>query len=117
MQLFYAAVGSVLAGSIFGDHCSPISDTTVLSSVASGCRVEEHVWTQMPYAIVAALASMGAGIYYCMHENQPAWMGLAIGAGAILLIVLLIGRRPKPPPTPPYVPPERIDARLGEDEG
>ncbi|MEE9294747.1 MAG: Na+/H+ antiporter NhaC family protein [Phycisphaerae bacterium] len=115
LELFYTSVGSVLAGSIFGDHCSPISDTTVLSSVASNCRVEEHVWTQMPYAIVAAIVAMGAGIVYCMHENQPAWMGLAIGAGAILLIVLLIGRRPKAPPTPQHIPVERVEARLNAD--
>jgi Na+/H+ antiporter NhaC len=111
LQVFYASVGSVLAGSIFGDHCSPISDTTVLSSVASSCRVEEHVWTQMPYAIVTAVVSMAAGNYYCMHYGKPAWMGLLIGAGALLVIVLLVGRTPKRPdqrrfvPTAPYPPP------------
>ena len=111
--LFYAAVGSVLAGAIFGDHCSPISDTTVLSAVASGCRVEEHVWTQMPYAILVAIVAMGAGNVFCMYQNQPAWMGLAVGAGAILFFMIVIGRRPKAPRIPlPPKPAETIERQL-----
>ena len=56
----------MLAGSIFGDHCSPISDTTILSSIASGCRHEEHVWTQLPYAVVTAIVAMGLGDVHLM---------------------------------------------------
>lgn len=112
-QLFYAAVGAVLAGSIFGDHCSPISDTTVLSAVASSCRVEEHVWTQMPYAVVTALVAMAAGNVFCMYQHKPAWTGLLVGAAALLLIVLVIGRKPQAPPPPPQpIPSGRIDQRL-----
>ncbi len=96
LQLFYASVGSVLAGAIFGDHCSPISDTTVLSSIACNCRVEEHVWTQMPYALITAVVAMAAGNYLCMHYNQPHWVGLTAGAAALLLIVLVVGRKPDP---------------------
>lgn len=48
-----AVVGAVLSGGIFGDHTSPISDTTVISSMAAGCDVADHVNTQMPYALVA----------------------------------------------------------------
>ncbi len=92
---FYAAVGSVLAGSVFGDHCSPISDTTVLSAIASRCRVEEHVWTQLPYAVVTAIVAIGAGNLYCMQENKPAWQGLLIGATVLWFVLVLIGRRPK----------------------
>ncbi|MCH7527293.1 MAG: Na+/H+ antiporter NhaC family protein [Planctomycetes bacterium] len=94
LKLFYASVGAVLAGAIFGDHCSPISDTTVLSSVASECRVEQHVWTQLPYALLAAVVAMGAGDYFCAHHQQPAWMGLLLGGGILLVFMLLIGRRP-----------------------
>ena len=57
LDLFYASVGSVLAGAIFGDHCSPISDTTVLSSIASGCTLESHVWTQLPYALTVGICA------------------------------------------------------------
>ena len=93
LQIFYASVGAVLAGAIFGDHCSPISDTTVLSSVASGCSVEEHVWTQMPYALIVAVVAMLAGNLLCAVYDQPPWVGLLAGASALLLIVLLVGRR------------------------
>jgi len=46
-------VGAVISGGIFGDHCSPISDTTIISSMASDCEVIEHVRTQMPYALIS----------------------------------------------------------------
>lgn len=54
-------LSAILGGAVFGDHCSPISDTTVLSSVASGCDVLDHVETQLPYALVAGI---GAFILY-----------------------------------------------------
>lgn len=46
-------IGAVISGGIFGDHCSPISDTTIISSMASGCDVVEHVNTQLPYALIS----------------------------------------------------------------
>lgn len=51
----YAAVGTVMGGGCFGDHCSPISDTTILSSLAAGSDHIDHVKTQMPYALTAAV--------------------------------------------------------------
>ncbi len=51
------AMGAVISGGVFGDHCSPISDTTIISSMASGCSVQEHVKTQLPYALISALIS------------------------------------------------------------
>ncbi|MGD9655403.1 MAG: Na+/H+ antiporter NhaC family protein, partial [Sulfuricurvum sp.] len=45
-------------GGVFGDHCSPISDTTIISSMASGCEVGEHVRTQLPYALISALIAL-----------------------------------------------------------
>ncbi len=100
LPLFYGAVGSVLAGAIFGDHCSPISDTTVLSSIAAGCRHEEHVWTQIPYALVTAVVAMGVGDVVCNVYHQPWYYGLGAGAVLLLLWVLIVGRKPKP-----YIPP------------
>jgi len=94
-NLFYASVGSVLAGSVFGDHCSPISDTTVLSSIASGCPHEEHVWTQIPYAVVAAIAAMGLGDVLCSGYKHPWYLGLGAGAAFLLLFIFVIGRKPK----------------------
>ena len=47
------AMGAVISGGVFGDHCSPISDTTIISSLASDCEVVEHVKTQLPYALIS----------------------------------------------------------------
>ena len=96
--IFFGAVGSVLAGAVFGDHCSPISDTTVLSSTASGCRHEEHVWTQMPYALAAALVSMGIADVMCSQYKQPWYYALGAGAAALLLVVFVLGRKTTAPP-------------------
>lgn len=57
-MLVYAAVGAVVSGGLFGDHCSPVSDTTVLSSLGSACDHIDHVRTQLPYALLAAGVSM-----------------------------------------------------------
>ncbi len=56
--LLIPAFGAVLAGAVFGDHCSPISDTTILSSTGAGCNVITHVTTQLPYAIFGATAAL-----------------------------------------------------------
>jgi len=94
LPLFYASVGAVLSGAVFGDHCSPISDTTVLSSLASECSLEAHVWTQIPYALTVAVVSTLSGEVLCRQLDQPAWVGLLLGAAGLLLIVLLVGRKP-----------------------
>ena len=63
-----ASIGAVLAGSVFGDHCSPISDTTVVSSMSAGCDHIEHVTTQIPYALVgggtAVILYLVAGLVF-----------------------------------------------------
>jgi Na+/H+ antiporter NhaC len=59
--IIYGVVSSVLAGSVFGDHCSPIADTTILSSMASGCDHMDHVKTQLPYAVLTAFICMLLG--------------------------------------------------------
>lgn len=92
-SVFYASVGAVLAGAVFGDHCSPISDTTVLSAAASGCTLELHVWTQMPYALVVALVGMISGDFLCRFTVLPAWGALLVGAAALVVIIWLLGRK------------------------
>jgi Na+/H+ antiporter NhaC len=93
LELFYAAVGSVLAGAIFGDHCSPISDTTVLSAIASGCTLQSHVWTQLPYAVTAALAEMIVGDFMCGYFGLPWYVAIGLGCVCLAIVVRLIGRR------------------------
>lgn len=51
-------LAAILGGGVFGDHCSPISDTTAVSAIASGCDLLEHVRTQLPYAVVAGIISV-----------------------------------------------------------
>ena len=52
LDILEGAVAAILGGAVFGDHCSPISDTTILSSMASGCDHVDHVRTQLPYALI-----------------------------------------------------------------
>ena len=84
------ALGATLAGSVYGDHCSPISDTTILSSTGSGCKHIRHVETQLPYAtLVAVLCAVS---YLIAGFSLTPWIGLA--AGAVLLTggILLLNR-------------------------
>ena len=87
-----AATSSVLAGAVFGDHCSPISDTTIMSSLASGSDHIDHVRTQLPYAVLVGSIALGCG-YLPVGWGVPPL--LSIGAGLVLVTVsvLLLGRR------------------------
>lgn len=82
------ALGAVLAGAVFGDHCSPISDTTILSSTGASCNVITHVTTQLPYALLGAAATVLGYIALALTGNG--WVGFATVllsvAGSLLLI-------------------------------
>ncbi len=71
-------IGSVLTGAVFGDHCSPISDTSIVSSFSSGCDPLDHVRTQMPYALVAGGLAVIAG-YLPAGFGVSAWLLLPFG--------------------------------------
>ena len=87
----FLGIASVLAGSVWGDHCSPISDTTILSSMASGCDHIQHVRTQLPYALLVGAVSLGAGSLPVAF-GMPWWLGLAIGAALLFIVLRLAGR-------------------------
>ena len=88
----FGSIGSVLAGAIMGDHCSPISDTTVLSSTASSCDHVDHVRTQLPYAIlVGVVAALVGSVPSAL--GVPAWACLLVGAAVIFGFLRLIGKR------------------------
>lgn len=91
LDLALAASGSVLAGACFGDHCSPISDTTVLSSIGSGCRLIDHVKTQLPYALVVGLMAMLFGTLPAGFGLNP-WISCFLGALACGLVLRFRGR-------------------------
>lgn len=86
-----AAVSAVLAGAVFGDHCSPISDTTILSSLATGADHVDHVRTQMPYALCVGGAALLLG-YLPVGWGMSPWLGLGLGLGTLVLLVWRLGR-------------------------
>lgn len=75
--IIYTTIASILAGAVWGDHCSPISDTTILSSMASGCDHIEHVRTQIPYAFYAGGFAMIVGIIPASFGVSP-WLSIVI---------------------------------------
>ena len=91
--LLVLSIGAVLEGAIFGDHCSPISDTTVLSSTASHCRHIEHVRTQAPYAVVTAIVAITCAYLPVALWGASPFVCLAVGMLALLLIVRFVGKR------------------------
>jgi len=101
-HILYSAVSCVLAGSVWGDHCSPISDTTILSSMASGCDHVEHVRTQLPYALSVGTVAILFGTLPAGF-GMPFWVGLL--GGGLLLYGLLRGVGT---PIPTYTPDREV---------
>lgn len=89
--ILLASVGSVLAGAIFGDHCSPISDTTILSSQSSGCNLMAHVNTQLPYALVCAGVAVLLGTVL-VGLNVSVWILLPLQTAALIAIIRWVGK-------------------------
>jgi Na+/H+ antiporter NhaC len=92
--IMIGSIGSVLAGAIFGDHCSPISDTTVLSSQSSGCDHVAHVRTQMPYALLCAAVAIVFGTLPVGFGISP-WIVLPLGVVALLITLRIVGSKPE----------------------
>ena len=92
-QFLMLTVSSVLAGAVFGDHCSPISDTTIMSSMASSCDHIDHVKTQIPYAFVTATLALFVGIIPVSY-GFPYLLSMGAAIGIAIGIILLIGKRP-----------------------
>jgi Na+/H+ antiporter NhaC len=91
LPIFYAAIAAVLAGSVWGDHCSPISDTTIMSSMSSGCDHVAHVRTQMPYALLVGGVAVLFGTLPAGF-GMPWWLGLLLGTAAMGLALRIFGR-------------------------
>ncbi len=94
-EILLCVISTVLAASVLGDHCSPISDTTILSSLASDCNHIDHVRTQLPYALTVGLVSligitiaiaMGGGFLVCL-------IMLLLCISVLFFIVKLLGRK------------------------
>ena len=91
LAVFHGSVAGVLAGAIWGDHCSPISDTTILSSLATDCDHIDHVRTQLPYA----MTSGACALFVCavpVGLGAPWWLCLLLSFAAVVMVLRCLGR-------------------------
>ncbi|MBD8070444.1 Na+/H+ antiporter NhaC family protein [Bacillus sp. PS06] len=89
--LLLPTLAAVLAGSVFGDHCSPISDTTILSSTGAGSHHIDHVLTQIPYAIISAVIAMIG--YVVLGFTGSTIAGVIVSVTLIVLFILLFRKK------------------------
>jgi Na+/H+ antiporter NhaC len=82
-------LGSILDGAILGDHCSPISDTTIMSSISSSSDHLHHVRTQLPYSLTVGGIALGCG-YIPAGFGAPPWVGYLLAAAALILLFSLL---------------------------
>ena len=92
LPIFYNVVASVLAGAVMGDHCSPISDTTIMSSLSSQCDHLRHVSTQMPYALTVGSVALAFGVLPSAF-GLPSWLSFLLAISVLFLIVRFIGKK------------------------
>ena len=90
MNVLLNVISCILAGAVMGDHCSPISDTTIMSSTSSGCNHLEHVRTQMPYALTVGGVSLVWIIFSSM--GIPAWILLILAIASVWGIIRIVGK-------------------------
>ena len=84
--------GAILDGAIFGDHCSPISDTTIMSSISSSSDHMHHVRTQLPYSVTVAALALGCG-YLPAGFGLPSWVGFILAISLILALFTTLSLR------------------------
>ncbi|MBR9771290.1 MAG: Na+/H+ antiporter NhaC family protein [Gammaproteobacteria bacterium] len=92
MPLLYASVAGVLAGAVWGDHCSPLAETTLLAAMASGCDLIDHVRTQLPYAMLVGIVALLFGALGTGF-GLPWWLGLAGGVATLTAVLFTLGQR------------------------
>jgi Na+/H+ antiporter NhaC len=92
MELLYNVIAVVLAASVLGDHCSPISDTTILSSLACNCNHIDHVKTQLPYALTVGAVSI-LMTYVSTAFGIPFIINFVVGVGLLFGFVMLFGKK------------------------
>ncbi len=88
-ELMIISISACMAGAVCGDHCSPISDTTIMASAGARCNHVNHVTTQLPYAVTAAVVSFLT--YILAGFVQSAWIALPFGI-VLMLVVLVFAR-------------------------
>ncbi|MEM1231419.1 MAG: Na+/H+ antiporter NhaC family protein [Pseudomonadota bacterium] len=103
LPLIYGSVSAVLAGAVMGDHCSPISDTTILSSVATSCDLVDHVRTQLPYALLVGAVSLVFGLIPTAY-GLPWYLALLLGIVVLVVVHRLLSVEPGTEPFPARAP-------------
>lgn len=91
MHIMYSSIACVLTGAVWADHCSPISDTTVLSSLATGCDHMDHVRTQLPYALIGGIVAVLVGVLPAGF-GFPWFLMLPIAAASLWVIHRFLGK-------------------------
>ncbi len=94
-----ASIGAVFGGGIYGDHVSPISDTTIMSSMFSGCDHIDHVKTQLPYGTLAAAVSVVLYLLMLAGVTSPL---VLLPLGIVLLVLVYLAITRKTPPVPNF---------------
>ncbi|MDY2796800.1 MAG: Na+/H+ antiporter NhaC family protein [[Pasteurella] aerogenes] len=90
-ELMLPCLSAVMAGAVCGDHCSPVSDTTILSSTGAKCNHMDHVTTQLPYALTVAVATIIG--YLVVGFTQSGLFGFIATAISLVLLVLMFKKR------------------------
>lgn len=93
-QLMIISISACMAGAVCGDHCSPISDTTIMSSAGAGCNHVAHVTTQLPYALTVAAVSFVT--YIVAGFTKSAWISLPVGIVLLIAVLFIIKKTQKP---------------------
>ncbi|HJL80262.1 MAG: sodium:proton antiporter [Thiotrichales bacterium] len=92
IHIIYSSVACVICGAVWGDHCSPISDTTIMSSMASGCNHIDHVSTQLPYALSVGTIALLLGTVPTGYGVSPLIM-IPAGLCSIFILLSIFGKR------------------------
>jgi len=108
-HIMYSSVACVLSGAVWGDHCSPISDTTILSSMSSRCNHIDHVTTQLPYALSVGTVGLVIGTIPTGY-GLPWWVGLIICAACLAILLFVVG---EPVPEPAASPSAADETQAG----
>ncbi len=95
--ILYATIGAVFTGAVFGDHCSPISDTTIMSSMSSASDHIDHVKTQMPYSLTCAFIALVVGYLPAAIFGLNPWISLIAGWGLAYAVIRLYGQEVESP--------------------
>ncbi|MCV6605775.1 MAG: hypothetical protein OIF34_10745, partial [Porticoccaceae bacterium] len=96
MHIFYSAVAGVLAGAVWGDHCSPLAETTLLAAMASGCDLVQHVRTQLPYAVFVGTIATLVGTLPVAY-GLPWWVAFPVAVALMMLGLRLLGKKSEDP--------------------